>query len=60
MPNVHIRKELYEKLESHGVDPTEKVNEILQTYIKASTSPSEKYYAEDLHLKAYHEHGNAD
>lgn len=60
MPEVHIRKELYEKLEGQGVDTTEKVNEIIHNYIASRNTPPANYAAEDMHLREYHEHGNAD
>lgn len=60
MPEVHIRKELYEKLESHGVGTPEKVNEILHNYIASKSSTSYNLSADELHLREYHEHGNAD
>lgn len=60
MPSVHIRKELYEELESHGTDTTETVNEILKNYIMARNVTQTAYSSEDLHIREYHEHGNAD
>lgn len=60
MPEIHIRKELYEKLVSHGENSSEAVNEILHNYIAAKNAPAYKFSADEMHLKEYHEHGNAD
>lgn len=60
MPEVNIRKELYERLESHGENTPEMVNEILQNYLVAKSAPKYNFSADEMHLKEYHEHGNAD
>ncbi len=60
MPEVHIKKELYEKLESHGENTSEKVNEILHNYINRRNAAPFNYSADEIHLRQYHEHGNAD
>lgn len=60
MPEVHIRKELYERLEGNGVNATEKVNAILHNYLASFNKPAISLNADEKHLSEYHEHGNAD
>lgn len=60
MPEVQIRKELYDRLESNGVNATERVNAILNHYLASFNKPAINFTADEMHLSQYHEHGNAD
>ena len=59
MPEVHIRKEVFEQLQGKGITTADQVNEILKSYI-SSRNPTQRFAGEEVHLNQYHEHGNAD
>lgn len=59
MPEVHIRKDVFEQLQGQGITTADQVNEILQSYL-SSKNINARFGGEELHLNQYHEHGNAD
>ena len=59
MPEVHIRKDVFEQLRGEGITTADQVNEILRSYISSRNMPN-RFAGEEIHLNQYHEHGNAD
>ncbi len=59
MPEVHIRKDVFEQLQGEGITTSEQVNEILRSYL-SSRNTEQRFGGEDHHLNQYHDHGNAD
>lgn len=59
MPKVNIRKEIFEELHDGSSDVTERINEIVQGYLR-SMKKYEHPYAGDPDFREYFIHGNAD
>ncbi len=59
MPEIHIRKDVFEQLQGNGINTADQVNEILSSYVN-SKNMSHRFAGEEFHLNQYHEHGNAD
>ncbi len=59
MPEVHIKKDVFEQLRGEGITTADQVNEILMNYISSRNMPH-RFAGDEVHLNQYHEHGNAD
>lgn len=60
MPSVTIKEDLYEELMSEKGSVSERVNEILRTYLGYQRDYESPNIVSELEYGMYLEHGNAD